>query len=45
LAALVSDRSLREKMGAAGKILAENYFSLEKSLIDHAHLYEFSQKR
>ncbi len=45
LAALVSDRSLRENMGAAGKILAENYFSLEKSLIDHAHLYEFSQKR
>ena len=45
LNALTSDRELREKLGAAGKLHAEQYFSLDKSLQDHATLYEFSQSK
>lgn len=45
LAQLVENAQLRESMGAAGKRLAHEYFSLDKSLADHAHLYEFSQNR
>ena len=43
LNALTSDKALREKLGAAGKVHADQYFSLTKSLQDHATLYEFSQ--
>jgi glycosyltransferase involved in cell wall biosynthesis len=40
---LVSDNSLREKLGVSGKDRAEKLFSLEKSLTDHMKLYEYSQ--
>lgn len=42
---LVSDKALREKLGASGKIRATEFFSLEKSMDDHAKLYEFSQHK
>lgn len=45
LAALLSDVNRRESMGAAGKVRADKYFSLEKSLTDHAQLYEISQNQ
>lgn len=43
LSALVTDEDLRFDLGAVGRAHAEKYFSLEKSLRDHATLYEFSQ--
>jgi glycosyltransferase involved in cell wall biosynthesis len=45
LSALVTDEELREELGSVGRAHAEKYFSLEKSLADHAALYENSQKR
>ena len=45
LSALINDVNRRESMGAAGKARADKYFSLEKSLVDHAHLYEISQNQ
>lgn len=45
LSALVMDSELRETLGNAGRIHADEYFSLSKSLRDHAELYEFSQHR
>ena len=45
LSALVTDEDLRYELGSVGKAHAEKYFSLEKSLADHAELYEFSQNR
>ena len=44
LSALVSDVTLRQKLGAAGKAHADTYFSLDKSLNDHSNLYVFSQE-
>lgn len=43
LSALVGDQELREKLGASGKTHADRYFSLDKSLNDHAALYGISQ--
>jgi glycosyltransferase involved in cell wall biosynthesis len=43
LSALATDEDLREELGSVGRAHAEKYFSLEKSLADHASLYEFSQ--
>ena len=43
LSALVGDENLREKLGAAGKVHADAYFSLDKSLNDHSELYVISQ--
>ena len=45
LSALVTDEDLREELGSVGRAHAEKYFSLEKSLADHASLYEISQSR
>ncbi len=45
LAALLEVPNRRESMGAAGKLRADKYFSLEKSLADHAQLYEISQNQ
>jgi glycosyltransferase involved in cell wall biosynthesis len=39
LSALVSDASLRNKFGAAGKARAHEYFSLERMLRDHTGIY------
>jgi glycosyltransferase involved in cell wall biosynthesis len=44
LSALVTDSRLRHTLGAAGKVHAEKYFSLAKSLQDHSILYENSQQ-
>lgn len=45
LSALVTDSQLRLRLGAAGKAHTESYFSLAKSLADHASLYEISQNQ
>ena len=45
ISALVTDEDLREELGSVGRAHAEKYFSLEKSLTDHAALYEISQSR
>jgi glycosyltransferase involved in cell wall biosynthesis len=45
LSALVTDEDLRYELGSVGKAHAEKYFSLAKSLADHAALYEISQNR
>ncbi len=45
LSALVTDEELRFELGSLGKVHAQRYFSLEKSLADHSSLYEVSQKR
>jgi glycosyltransferase involved in cell wall biosynthesis len=45
ISALVTDEDLRYELGSVGKAHAEKYFSLAKSLADHASLYEFSQSR
>ena len=45
LSALVTDQDLRDELGSVGRAHAEKYFSLDKSLADHASLYEFSQSR
>jgi glycosyltransferase involved in cell wall biosynthesis len=45
MSALVSDPKLRKQLGAAGEAHAHQYFSLAKSLADHAMLYEISQKQ
>ena len=45
LSALVTDEELRYELGATGKAHAQKYFSLAKSLEDHAGLYEISQIR
>jgi glycosyltransferase involved in cell wall biosynthesis len=39
LSALVSDASLRNKLGAAGKARAHEYFSLDRMLRDHTGIY------
>ncbi len=43
MSALVTDEELRFELGSLGKAHAQKYFSLEKSLRDHAALYESSQ--
>lgn len=45
ISALVTDQDLRDELGSVGRAHAEKYFSLEKSLADHASLYEISQSR
>ena len=45
ISALVTDEDLREELGSVGRAHAEKYFSLEKSLADHAALYEISHSR
>jgi glycosyltransferase involved in cell wall biosynthesis len=45
LSALVTDEELRFELGSLGKVHAQRYFSLEKSLTDHSSLYEVSQRR
>lgn len=45
LSALVADANLRQKLGGAGKVHADTYFSLDKSLTDHSELYVISQNR
>ena len=45
LSALVTDEELRYELGSMGKAHANKYFSLHKSLADHASLYEFSQSK
>jgi len=45
LSALVTDEELRFELGSVGRAHAHKYFSLEKSLSDHASLYEYSQNR
>jgi glycosyltransferase involved in cell wall biosynthesis len=45
LSALVTDEDLRNELGSVGRAHAEKYFSLDKSLADHAALYEISQSR
>jgi glycosyltransferase involved in cell wall biosynthesis len=45
LSALVTDEELRYELGSVGKAHAEKYFSLAKSLADHASLYENSQNK
>ena len=45
LSALAGDKGLREKLGAAGKVHADTYFSLEKMVRDHSDLYNSSQNR
>jgi glycosyltransferase involved in cell wall biosynthesis len=45
LSALVTDEELRYELGSVGRAHAEKYFSLAKSLADHAALYEFSQNK
>ena len=39
LSALVSDASLRNKLGSAGKARSHEYFSLERMLRDHTGIY------
>jgi glycosyltransferase involved in cell wall biosynthesis len=39
LSALVSDASQRNKLGAAGKARADEYFSLDRMLRDHTGIY------
>ena len=43
LGKLVDDAVLRAQYGDAGKIHANQNFSLTKSLTDHGLLYDFSQ--
>jgi len=43
LNALVADANLRQALGNAGKVHADRYFSLDKSLSDHSKLYVISQ--
>jgi glycosyltransferase involved in cell wall biosynthesis len=45
LSALVTDEDLRFELGSVGRAHAEKYFSLAKSLADHASLYEISQNK
>jgi glycosyltransferase involved in cell wall biosynthesis len=45
LSALVTDQDLRDQLGSVGAAHAEKYFSLDKSLADHAALYEISQSK
>jgi len=45
LSALVTDEDLRDHLGSVGRAHAEKYFSLDKSLADHAALYENSQSK
>ena len=45
LSALAGDKGLREKLGAAGKVHADTYFSLVKMVRDHSDLYNSSQNR
>jgi glycosyltransferase involved in cell wall biosynthesis len=45
ISALVTDEDLRYELGSVGRAHAEKYFSLGKSLADHASLYEISQNR
>jgi glycosyltransferase involved in cell wall biosynthesis len=45
LSALVTDEDLRNELGSVGRAHAEKYFSLNKSLADHASLYEISQSK
>ena len=40
LSALVTDSSLRSKLGAAGKARAHQYFSLDRMLRDHTGIYK-----
>ena len=45
LGKLLGDSELREKYGKAGRIHADQNFSLNKSLADHGLLYDISQHK
>jgi len=45
LSALASDRDLRNRLGAAGKVRAHEYFSLERMLRDHTEIYNRSHNK
>ena len=44
LSALATDSELRNRLGAAGKTRADQYFSLERMLRDHTEIYKRSHK-
>ena len=45
LSALATDEALRNRLGAAGKIHAHEYFSLERMLRDHTEIYNRSHRK
>ena len=44
LSVLATDSDLRERLGAAGKVRADQYFSLERMLRDHTEIYKRGHK-
>jgi glycosyltransferase involved in cell wall biosynthesis len=45
LSALATDEALRNRLGAAGKVHAHEYFSLERMLRDHTEIYNRSHRK
>ena len=45
LSALATDEALRNRLGAAGKVHAHEYFSLERMLRDHTEIYNHSHRK
>ena len=45
LSALATDEALRNRLGAAGKIHAHEFFSLERMLRDHTEIYNRSHRK
>jgi glycosyltransferase involved in cell wall biosynthesis len=45
LSALATDADLRNRLGAAGKVRAHEYFSLERMLRDHTEIYNRSHNK
>jgi glycosyltransferase involved in cell wall biosynthesis len=45
LSALATDPELRNRLGAAGKARADEYFSLERMLRDHTEIYNHSHNK
>ena len=45
LSALVTDSALHNRLGAAGKVRAHQYFSLERMLRDHTDIYRRTHKK
>jgi glycosyltransferase involved in cell wall biosynthesis len=45
LSALATDLALRNRLGAAGKVRAHEFFSLERMLRDHTDIYNRSHKK
>ena len=45
LSTLINSESLREKMGAAGKLRALEFFSLSRMLRDHTDIYHLAHNK